>query len=138
MKASELIYGGLYLIHDASDVVVMYDITSNSFRSEWYEYPLALFHNDVCATDGDRYIFVKPIPLTPEILKTNGFEMLYTNAASLVEYNGRIILTKNQGDNAYYFASYGQYKICIMYVHELQRVLRCCGLSDLADNFKIK
>lgn len=81
---------------------------------------------------------INPIPLTKDILKINGFEILYTITTSLVEYNGRVILTKNQGDSAYYFASYGDYKICIMYVHELQNILRLCKLDELADNFKLK
>lgn len=84
------------------------------------------------------YRLIKPIPLTEEILKINGFEILHTNTTSLVEYNVYVILTKNQGDSSYYFASYGHYKICIMYVHQLQNALRLCGLNDLADNFRVE
>lgn len=142
MKANELIHGGLYLIHDTSDIIVRYDIVSNSFRSEWYEYPLALFHDDVCATDGDRHIFVKPIPLTIKILKANGWNK---NGA----YNDYII----RGD-IYNFIGYNtnnkhvriridgwkalqEMYVSANFVHELQNALRLCGFNDLADNFKV-
>lgn len=134
MKVFELIHGGLYLIHDASDIVVRYDITSNSFRSEWYEYPLALFHDDVCSTDGDRYIFVKPIPLSEEILKENGWnceEGWFENKD--VNFLIAKVVNKYKLCPVYHMKSFAT----ILYVHELQHALRLCGLNDLADSFKV-
>lgn len=148
MKASELIHGGLYLIHDTSDVVVRYDITSNSFRSDWYEYPLGLFHDDVCATDGDRYIFVKPIPLTEEILEKNGFDIVQ-DGDSLTIWKQKDDEYGNEVYDITIYASKGVMRLDtsiryhgairknICYVHELQHALRLCGLNELADNFKL-
>ena len=148
MKASELIHGGLYLIHDTSDVVVRYDITSNSFRSDWYEYPLGLFRDDVCATDGDRYIFVKPIPFTEEILEKNGFDIVQ-DGDSLTIWKQKDDEYGNEVYDITIYASKGVMRLDtsiryhgairknICYVHELQRALRCCGLWDLADNFVV-
>lgn len=79
----------------------------------------------------------KPIPLTEELLKANGFEILYSGAALLVQYDGYVILTKDHGDSRYQFAGYGHYSIYITYVHEFQHALRLCGLSHLANNLKI-
>lgn len=139
MKANELIHGGLYLIHDTSDIVVRYDIVSNSFRSEWYEYPLGLFHDDVCATDGDRYIFVKPIPLTEEILKANGFrESIEEDTWYFPECckaHGRGYAIEKEIDGIWYITDH--LLMPIIYVHELQHALRLCGLNDIADNFKV-
>lgn len=128
MKAKELIIddyivselGNIYRVKGVRDLDGGEVLVSTGKADMWYDYRL-----------------IKPIPLTEEILKINGFEILHTNTSSLVEYNGYVILTKNQGDSAYYFASYGHYKICIMYVHQLQHALRLCGLNELADNFKV-
>lgn len=130
MKASELIHGGLYIIHDASDVVVRYDITSNSFKSEWYEYPLALFHDEVCATEGDRYIFVKPIPLSEEMLNANG-----------IGEEGSLSCTFYDGYN--FFLDNEKYGLCVQvgsvwFVHQLQHALLLCKLNTLADKFKLE
>lgn len=148
MKASELIHNGLYLIHDASDTIVRYDITSNSFRSEWYEYPLALFHEDVCATEGDRYMFVKPIPLTPEILKKNGFHVMRkTEYASRWEMHDTCdqwsveCTTREHPIGEVFLRIYIDcnpiVQMWVTDVHILQDALRLCGLNELADNFKV-
>lgn len=137
MNASELIHGGLYLIHDTNDVVVRYDIISNSFRSEWYEYPLAPFCDDVCATDGDRFIFVKPIPLTEVILNANGFE----KHGYWIKYIGdeEIDVCISHDIPSYYYGK--PWNFCFPhanYVHQLQLALCLLCLNDLAENFKIK
>lgn len=133
MKANEIIHGGLYLIHDANDVVVRYDIVSNAFKSDYYEYPLALFNDDVCATDGDRFIFVKPIPLTEEILKANGLKWSGTWRAycKFCEDKKFIMVTCDKEEG---FGIHNT-KIRFHYVHQLQHALRLCGLQELADNF---
>lgn len=79
---------------------------------------------------------VDPIPLTPEILEKNGFvfdhdvfdgiypmiNIIYCDYKLLVD-DGKYI---DGGENKN-----------ILYVHELQHALRLCGLTDLADNFKV-
>ena len=73
----------------------------------------------------------EPIPLTPEILEKNGWwfdtedtwrhdEVNFT----IEKWNGR-------------YQCYDVNQIKLDSVHELQRALRCCGLWNLANNFKI-
>ena len=101
-----------------------------------------------------------PIPLTEEILRANGFvDENATNGLSFrwyvlqtnQEYGdvwGRtnqtiVVAWREYNSDVYVNRPYGtstQQKISvadIRYVHELQRALRCCGLFDLANNFKI-
>lgn len=77
---------------------------------------------------------IAPIPLTEKILKANGW----------ICCDGWF--ERNNVD--FFIAKCGyKYKLCpifhmrsfttIAYVHELQRVLRCCGLNELADNFRV-
>ena len=81
----------------------------------------------------------QPILLTPEILEKNGFIKVnsqrydYGNPdtdcyvkvnpkKNMIHVNGR-----NANSNLYSHS----------FVHELQRVLRCCGLWNIADNFVV-
>ena len=73
----------------------------------------------------------QPIPLTPEILEKNGWwydvEDMWRHDEvdfGIERWNGR-------------FQCYDISQIKLDSVHELQRALRCCGLWDMADNFKI-
>ena len=91
---------------------------------------------------------VEPIPLTPEILRKNGFQV-----------DGYAILNLQDGKwLEYYFhehrfsmyyegidewQNHSQVRDIVhrsqpFYVHELQHSLRLCGLNDLADHFKIE
>ena len=76
---------------------------------------------------------IKPIPLTEEILKVNGFSKnfseMYTKWIVPFEVNIR-------GNNKYITLD-GKYLCNSDYVHELQHALRLCGLNYLADNLKI-
>ena len=62
----------------------------------------------------------KPIPLTAEILEKNGFE--YYNDAAWVLANWFILVCE------FDWLRYND-KIKIKYVHELQHVLRLCGIE---------
>ena len=73
----------------------------------------------------------QPIPITPEILEKNGWwydvedMWLHDEVDFAIErWNGG-------------FQCYDINQIKLDSVHELQRALRCCGLWDMADNFKI-
>lgn len=73
----------------------------------------------------------QPIPITPEILEKNGWwydvEDMWLHDEvdfGIERWNGG-------------FQCYNINQIKLDSVHELQRVLRCCGLNDLADNFKV-
>ena len=77
---------------------------------------------------------ISPIPLTPKILKKNGWkETAYwheyqynkiTIQCCLPELRGKI-----NGIEVEHFKC--------EYVHQYQHLLRLCGLDELADNFKI-
>lgn len=78
--------------------------------------------------------YVEPIPLTPEILELNGF-VKHTDYYVNNENYMYIILEKSLVCIA---VELGTNTFCIDYVHELQHALRLCGLTELADNFKIE
>ena len=72
-----------------------------------------------------------PIPITPEILEKNGWwrdeegVWLHDEVDFGIErWNGG-------------FQCYNINQIKLDSVHELQRALRCCGLWDIADDFKV-
>lgn len=72
-----------------------------------------------------------PIPLTAEIFEKNGFENgQFCNEYILDDDNFYII----EVNHSYL---YQESDIEINYVHELQHLLRLCGLNELSNNFKI-
>ena len=85
-------------------------------------------------SENGKYSWVKPIPLTTEILEKNGWkETEYwheyqdnknTIQCCLPELRGKI-----NGIEIEHFKC--------EYVHQYQHLLRLCGLDELADNFKI-
>ena len=108
----------------------------------------------------DLYNIIKPIPLTSEILKKNGwywgltsdeedmvslFEGAYdehwvydegAGEISLIfpeDTNGGLLRIDDQKFNRHLRFVWND----TLYVHELQHALRLCKLDELADNFKI-
>lgn len=85
-------------------------------------------------SENSKYDWVKPIPLSYEILKKNGWKDAefcceYQDGntsiqAHLPDMRGRI-----NGVEIEYFQC--------EYVHQYQHLLRLCGLDELADNFKV-
>ena len=85
-------------------------------------------------SENGKYGWVKPIPLTPEILEKNGWkETQYwheyqdgnnTIQCCLPDMRGRI-----NGIEIEHFKC--------EYVHQYQHLLRLCGLNELANNFKM-
>lgn len=89
----------------------------------------------------------EPIPLTPEILEKNGWD---TSPYSILKvcndkwlefyhHERRLRLWWKGIDEWQNHAEVQE--VCFQcnctYVHELQHALRLCGLTDIADNFKI-
>ena len=87
---------------------------------------------------------IKPINLTAEILKKNGFKHYVTEEDS-------DIFDYTEGDLGYVFnKTTDGYMSCIdvtasftitgliKYVHELQQALRLCGLDKLANDLKME
>lgn len=84
----------------------------------------------------------KPIPLTEEILNINGFIIERSREYYFIYYskNDEIVFALEYDvEQKDYWVHLGGYSNAIFkYVHELQHILRLCGLSDLANNFKIQ
>lgn len=103
---------------------------------------------------------IKPIPLTSEILKKNGWYWGLTSEeediVSLFEgaYDEHWVYDEGAGEISLIFpedTNGGFLKVDdqrfnrhlkflwndTLYVHELQRALRLCGLNELVDNFKV-
>lgn len=83
---------------------------------------------------------LEPIPLTPEILKANGFEQ-NINYEDDYSFEDTTIIFKH--NNKYLFTasingSKGMLYLCANYVHELQHAFKICGLNELANNLKLK
>ena len=111
-------------------------------------------------SENSKYDWVKPIPLTPEILKKNGWYWGLTSEeedmVSLFEgaYDEHWVYDEGAGEISLIFpedTDGGMLKIDdqrfnrhlnflwndTLYVHELQHALRLCELDELADNFKV-
>lgn len=88
--------------------------------------------------------YIKPIPLTTDILTNNGFTQDTIGSG--------LILHIDNSENLYVLVNYRHNGECrnveisnkmynllcpIQYVHELQHALRLCGLSELAENLKV-
>lgn len=95
---------------------------------------LAVISNDY---DGNPYLSgIEPIPLTPEILEANGFE-INENVRGYQYPNDEKICCLEELCGVFIWNG-GYNDIIIEYVHELQHILRICGLNELADNLKIE
>ena len=106
-----------------------------------YELPLkvdGVIEDDI-SLEGDGFLgdidgLIRPIPITPEILKKNGWkETQYwheyqdgknTIQCCLPDMRGRINGVEIENFKC-------------EYVHQYQHLLRLCGLDELADNFKV-
>lgn len=94
----------------------------------------------------------EPIPLTPEILKLNGFVyngLQYTKVYKAFRHVLVIIDADLSNIEINFIDGYGtDYEECAyasmieldknMSVHEVQHALHLCGLTELAYNFKVK
>ena len=85
-----------------------------------------------------EYDEIEPIPLTPEILEMNGFELRDGFFYHMVDDNPHHYDFKLKNDSDGYILEYNTYNLIIRYVHRLQRALRLCRLNNLADNFKVE
>ena len=80
----------------------------------------------------------EPIPLTTEILEKNGFEYDHNYHSWIydeftISYGH--LIDEEEGD--YLFIWVADTSVKLTYVHELQHVLRLCGLNELANNLKL-
>lgn len=127
-------------------------VSTNSKAFQYWD--IGSYYNVIC-DDGDSYLECEeeellPIPLTPEILKLNGFQYIATDRNTIfrltTDQRTLFVSMDKKGDmelmNRYVNYGHGDIdssSICrIQYVHELQRALRCCGLWVLANRFKVE
>lgn len=76
----------------------------------------------------------EPIPLTPEILESAGFEYSIGTETKTVFYaNGAIMLVENNGGYNYMFS-----KTALKYVHQLQNLYFALTGSELTINLNVK
>lgn len=145
MKASELMLHDLVMVDSEYKQVTRLDGLIGTIETESTKI------NKTCVPYNEED--VKPIPLTEEILKLNGFEE--TNTGFMVNIFERPSCVMKLNESGYYGieviggycninANNEEHKelpfeanIKCNYAHELQHALRLCGLNELADNFKI-
>lgn len=82
-----------------------------------------------------------PIPITPEILEKNGFELNDEDDWFEYENNHRyvvVLFCRELDTDEIQNGSFTIFNGCdCRYVHQLQHALRLCGLNELADGFKV-
>lgn len=82
--------------------------------------------------------YLEPIPLTQEILEDNGWWTTTDyvgNEQGCLYFREIDVFTIEYWDG--HFQCYDINSIKLLYVHQLQQMLRLCGLTELADNLKI-
>lgn len=159
MEAKELMIGD-WVSYDG-ECVKIEGVTTDSGR---YKYPFSVEYIDGRDFAHIAVLNVDPIPLTEEILLKNGFYVYSKNDYSEAKLDVKIdsleyqICGTRKADK-WHISIYkikwedrtkGKYNSCCLfssglfgeydqiYVHEIQHSLRQCGLSDMADNFKIE
>ena len=77
--------------------------------------------------------YIKPIPLTEEILKKNGLAITEFPFCAIYfdeDTNYNLELSENKEGDIYWSISFDEYRIIrLRYVHELQHALRLCGIK---------
>lgn len=102
--------------------------------------PDAIFYTSkVLCLQKDGFLEYEPIPLTEEILEKNGFQSS-SDGKSIAYFSEEdeplFTISIRQGGYWIPISWYGK-GLILKYVHELQQALRLCGLTELADNFKV-
>lgn len=135
MKVSELMIGDwAYNKHHKKPIqITPHDFFTHSHKGGVQSFEGVLIPKPTLGRD------LSPIPLTEEILKANGFHQLDEVDYEYVYSRDDVTFCVCKRDLTCPYIRFGGYFFCnTNYVHELQRVLRCCGLSELADNFKVE
>ena len=108
-----------------------------------YELPLKVdgVLTDDISIEGEGFLggvdeFIRPIPITPEILEKNGWKRneIFMDIKASENFNINFSWTDMYGESLFLN---GYYMCDCKYVHTLQHALRLCGLDELADNFKV-
>lgn len=133
MKANELMIGDWVLAEiyeERREPRQIEDIYGELFNATiWYGYEIQ---------GGYKITDANPIPLTAEILEKNGFEYDDLPAYRHIDEDGRVFTIYVLQNRGTLYIDCGGYLPTIHHVHELQHALRLCGLTELADNFKVE
>lgn len=135
MKANDLMIGDWVRMKENHDVAFqMEDVSGSDMFKRW-------------TSDGEymipySYSEIEPIPITPEILEKNFGEARNGGYFEGDEFYELFIIEVNDGTwiikhDDIEFPSIPRQQVMVGYVHEFQRALRCFGLFNLANNFKI-
>lgn len=143
MRATELMINDLVRTNKDEIIKVESISTKRQHRKVGYHKPADITHIKYV-----RQGQLEPILLTEEILELNGFvNRNYDNAGfqRLPDElaNKHLTLYFEEGVFGVGFPDVSVDKELsvirnIFYVHQLQQVLRLCGLNELADNFKVR
>lgn len=147
MKAEELMINDAVLFYHTRLRCDVYGKIVSIYQREVGLNPASF---DIVTNDGELVVGVskrnvKPIPLTPEILSNNGFEIqnikLWYTIYNPKYKNHTIVAYYDEDDEDVAIPFRGHWvfdeNYAFDYVHELQHCLRLCGLNDLAENFKV-
>lgn len=80
----------------------------------------------------DGKLVAEPIPLTEEILEANGWACDDINYSWYLDKFPDLYIHEDG-----FLNYYDGIEVRFNFVHELQQALRICGLTELADNFKV-
>ena len=142
MKLTDLAIGDLILINNTPHKIQAIDSIDDEILADDELYYVG---EDKCHSE-DK---IEGIPVTPEILEKNGFEMF--------KYDGWVHYYRIFGNSAIPFVLHSMIGgemlsqevgifststdtncgIEVNYVHELQHALHLCRLNKLAENFKV-
>jgi hypothetical protein len=138
MKANELMIGDWVNITEpdkyaGAKCIIMslqeHKEEDNAYFEVFIRDKIGILRKDVCNAD------LIPIPLTPNIIKKNGWIPVDGVCASICRHNGYnlsiLYLAKSGVNLTIDKGGYGPNLVCmpIEYVHQLQHALRLCGIE---------
>ena len=82
--------------------------------------------------------YIEPIPLTEEIMDKNFVKKNSTLSFATYDAAGILDLILYKYNGCHISINLLGRLTLIKYVHQLQQVLRLCGLGEMADNFKVE
>lgn len=103
----------------------------------------ALLHRDVKGMYRDTYLTkyfkeheLMPIPLTPEILRANGF-VSKGREWRHIEYRDIEVSLRIDSAGKPLWTGVGEVAVNVVYVHTFQQILRLAGYEEFAKNFRV-
>lgn len=133
MKTDSLMIGD-YVMTSRNEVIKVESIsTKRQHRKVGYHHSC-----DICHIKYVRQGQIEPIPLTEEILKKNGWNK--RPHSSIYEIEGVPFAIEIDKCELYLGECWDDYTIIfsLEYIHQLQHILRLCGLYEKADNIEFE